>query len=191
MCPEELEVSPTQIKVLSDPSRLRILTMLFEHEASITGLARALGLTPATVHHHVTRLRQAGLIRPTRQETRGNLVETYYEMPAKGIDSSKVWDELKDEDKVAYRIAVLGMLKGMINASLMAIHDRGTVEWDVGRLFMYRLPYRRDVIQQVGEIVEGAQRQLERLEAKHAAGGVASEDAEAPHVTVVMTILPA
>ena len=191
MCPEELEVSPTQIKVLSDPSRLRILTMLFEREASISGLAKALGLTPATVHHHVNRLRQAGLIRPTRQETRGNLVETYYEMPAKGIDSSKVWNELKDEDKVAYRLAVLGMLKGMINASLKAIHDRGTVEWEVGRLLSYRLPYRRDVIQQVGEIVEGAQRQLQRLEAKHEAGGSASEDAEAPYVTVVMTILPA
>jgi len=190
MCPEELEVSPTQIKVLSDPSRLRILTMLFEREASITGLARALGLTPATVHHHVTRLRQAGLIRPTRQETRGNLVETYYEMPAKGIDSSKVWDELKDEDKVAYRLAVLGMLKGMINAAMSAIHERGTVEWEVGRLELYRLPYRRDAIQQVEEIMQDARRRLERLEAKYESGETKLEHAEAPHVTVVMTTMP-
>ncbi len=184
-------MSPTQIKVLSDPSRLRILTMLFEHEMSISGLAKALGLTPATVHHHVGRLREAGVIRPTRQEQRGNLVETYYEMPAKGIDSSRAWNDLKDEDKVAYRLAVLGMLKGMIDASLGAIQERGTVEWEVGRLLFYRLPYRRDMIQQVEEIMEETRRRLEHLEAKYESGETPAEHAEAPHVTVVMTTLPA
>jgi DNA-binding transcriptional ArsR family regulator len=191
MTPDRLEVSPTQIKVLSDPSRLRILTMLFEREASISGLAKALGLTPATVHHHVNKLREAGLIRRTRQEQRGNLVETYYTMPAKDIETSLAWNELRDEDKVAYRLAVLGMLKGMINAAMNAIQGRGTVEWEVGRLLLYRLPYRRDVIQQVEEIVEDARRRLERLEAQYKSGETEPEHSEAPHVTVVMTTMPA
>ena len=46
----KIDVSPTQVKILSDPTRLRILSMLFEREESISGLAKALGLTPATVH---------------------------------------------------------------------------------------------------------------------------------------------
>jgi len=58
-----LKVSPSQIKILSDPSRLRILAMLFERQASISGLAKALGLTPATVHHHVDRLRKAVVLK--------------------------------------------------------------------------------------------------------------------------------
>ncbi len=185
MSDASLKVSPGQIKILSDPSRLRILSMLFERQASISGLAKALGLTPATVHHHVNRLRKAGLIRPTRTELRGNLVETYYEMPAKGIDSSNVWNELKDREKVAYRLAVLGMLKGMINDALRAIEGRGTVEWEVGRLLFYRLPWRRDAIQQVEEIIDDTKRRLAHLEAKYAA------EREGRQMSVVITILPA
>ena len=181
----EIDVSRTQVKTLSDPSRLRILSMLFDKEASITGLAKALGLTPATVHHHINRLRKAGLIRRTRTVMRGNLAETYYEMPAKGIDSSSVWNRLKDTEKVAYRLAVLGMLKGMINDSLKAIQERGTVEWEVGRLLIYRLPWRRDAIQQVEEILQDTRKRLANLEESY-------RDAEgAGRAAVVITMLPA
>lgn len=180
----EFEVTPKQIRILSDPSRLRILSMLFEEERSISGLAKALRLTPATVHHHVQMLKKAGLIRATRSETRGNLVETYYEMPAKGIDSSAVWNDLRGSTKVAYRLAILGMLKGMINDAMRAIERRGTVEWEVGRLLFYRLPWRRDAIQQAEEIMEEARRRLERLERKY------GQEGGPGHVAVVMTTLP-
>ena len=181
----EIDVSRTQVKTLSDPSRLRILSMLFDKEASITGLAKALGLTPATVHHHINRLRKAGLIRRTRTVMRGNLAETYYEMPAKGIDSSSVWNRLKDTEKVAYRLAVLGMLKGMINDSVKAIQARGTVEWEVGRLLFYKLPWRRDAITQVEEVLQDTKRRLARLEESW------REETGAGRVAVVITMLPA
>src|SRR6266540_3051568 len=175
----------TEVRILSDPSRLRILSLLFEREASISGLAKALGLTPATVHHHVAQLRRAGLIRPTRTEMRGNLAETYYEMPAKGIDSSPAWNRLKDGDKVAYRLAVLGMLKGMINDSLNAIQARGTVEWEVGRLLLYRLPWRRDAIQQVEEVLQETKKRLARLQVSW------GKETGADQMAVVITMLPA
>src|SRR3989442_8063143 len=124
---EKTDVSYRKEKPLSPPTRLRILSMLFEREASISGLAKALGLTPATVHHHIAQLRKAKLIRPTRTEMRGNLAETYYEMPAKTIDSHEVWNRLKDDEKVAYRLAILGMLKGMSNDCRNALHARGSV----------------------------------------------------------------
>ena len=171
MAKRKIEVSPAQIKILSDPTRLRILTMLFARENTISGLAKALGLTPATVHHHVGHLRKAGLIEPTRLEVRGNLVEKYYKMPAKDVETAAAWDDLRDEDKVAYRLAVLGMLKGMINDAMKAIQKRGTVEWEAGRLSVYRIPWRRDVLQQVEEIFEDARLKLERLQGKGRAEG--------------------
>ncbi|HEV8594418.1 MAG TPA: winged helix-turn-helix domain-containing protein [Thermoplasmata archaeon] len=160
----EIEVSPAQIKILSDPTRLRILTMLFERENTISGLAKALGLTPATVHHHIGVLRGAGLIEPTRLEIHGNLVEKYYKMPAKDIETATAWAQLRDGDKVAYRLAVFGMLKGMINDAMKAIQERGTVEWEAGRLFFYRIPWRRDVLLEVQAIFEEARAKLERLQ---------------------------
>src|SRR5881628_3650762 len=160
---KEVLVSPAQIRILSDPTRLRILTMLFEREMSISGLAKSLGLTPATVHHHVNLLLRAGLIRLTRGEVRGNLVEKYYEMPAKDIETAAAWDQLKDKDKVAYRLAVFGMLKGMINDAMRAIQTKGTVEWEAGRLFFFRIPWRGDALLQVEEIFAEAREKLARL----------------------------
>src|SRR3990172_1257967 len=160
--PSERPVTVTvdQLKVLSDPSRLRILTLLMEREMSISGIAKALELTPATVHHHVTQLLQARLIEPTKSEIRGNLVEKYYRIPATSIDSSAIWDQLGDADKVNYRLAVLGMLKGLVNEAIKRIQAKGTVDFEVGRLYFYRVPWRRDAIQQVQEIFEEARPEL-------------------------------
>jgi DNA-binding transcriptional ArsR family regulator len=180
-----VNVTVDQIKVLSDPSRLRILTLLLEDEMSISGVAKVLRLTPATVHHHVNQLLSAKLIEPARSEVRGNLVEKYYRIPATGIDSGAVWDELSDEDKVNYRLAVLGMLKGLINESIKRIQERGTVDFEVGRLYFYHIPWRKDTIQQITEIFEDEKRKFERLEAKAKAQGTKGDE-----VMVVLTTLP-
>jgi DNA-binding transcriptional ArsR family regulator len=50
-------------KALADERRLRILRRLAEGPASLDDLADLLGLSKSTVHHHVTTLRGAGLIR--------------------------------------------------------------------------------------------------------------------------------
>ena len=181
---DEFAVTPAQVRILSDPTRLRILTMLFERENTISGLAKALGLTPATVHHHIGILRQAALIEPTRLEVRGNLVEKFYKMPAKDIETAGAWDGLRDEDKVAYRLAVFGMLKGMVDDAMRAIQRRGSVEWEAGRLFFYRIPWRRDVLLQVEEIFSEARHKLERLESKGRTEGE-------PELLAILTTLPA
>ncbi len=192
--PEDASIPPTerpvrvtvdQLKVLSDPSRLRILTLLMEREMSISGIAKALELTPATVHHHISQLLQARLIVPTRSEVRGNLVEKYYRIPATSIDSSAIWDQLSDADKVNYRLAVLGMLKGLVNEAIKRIQAKGTVDFEVGRLYFYHVPWRRDTVQQVMEIFEEAKRKLERLEAKSRAQGDTSDE-----VMALLTTLP-
>jgi len=178
-----VQVSPEQVRILSDPTRLRILTMLFERENTISGLARALGLTPATVHHHVKTLADAGLIERTRQEIRGNLVEKFYSMPAKDIETAAAWDDLADAEKVAYRLAVFGMLKGMVDDAMRAIQQRGTVEWEAGRLAVYRLPWRQETLLQVEAIFDEARQRLERLTAPPREEG-------APEVSVILTTLP-
>jgi hypothetical protein len=96
-----------------------------------------------------------------------------------------VWDQLKDSEKVAYRLALLGMLKGMINQSVKAIQERGTVEWEVGRLLFYRLPWRRDAITQVEEVLQDTKRRLARLEESW------RQETGAGQIAVVITMLPA
>jgi DNA-binding transcriptional ArsR family regulator len=180
-----VRVTVDQLKVLSDPSRLRMLTLLMERDMSISGIAKALDLTPATVHHHVSQLLSARLIEPTKTEIRGNLVEKYYRIPGTSLDSSAIWDQLSPEDKVNYRLAVLGMLKGLVNESIKRIRSKGTVDFEVGRLSFYHVPWRRDTIQQVMEIFEEAKRKLERLEAKARAQGEPGDE-----IMALLTTLP-
>ena len=178
-------VSVDQLKTLSDPSRLRMLTLLMERDMSISGIAKALDLSPATVHHHINQLLAARLIEPTKSEIRGNLVEKYYRIPGTSLDSSAIWDQLSPADKVNYRLAVLGLLKGLVNEAIKRIQAKGTVDFDVGRLSFYHIPWRRDTVLQVMEIFDDAKRKLERLEAQTRATGEAGDE-----VMALLTTLP-
>lgn len=51
------------LKVLADESRIRILGILTDHEASVDDLSAYLGLKAPTVSHHLSRLRELGLVR--------------------------------------------------------------------------------------------------------------------------------
>lgn len=180
-----VKVTVDQLKTLSEPSRLRMLTLLMERDMSISGIARALELSPATVHHHINQLLAAHLIEPTKSEVRGNLVEKYYRIPGTTLDSSAIWDQLSPEDKVNYRLAVLGLLKGLVNEAIKRIQEKGTVDFDVGRLYFYHIPWRRDTVQQVMEIFDDAKRKLERLEAKARAQSEPGDE-----VMALLTTLP-
>ncbi len=50
------------LKVLADASRLRILGVLASHPASVEEIAAAVKLKTPTVSHHLTKLKQVGLI---------------------------------------------------------------------------------------------------------------------------------
>jgi predicted transcriptional regulator len=50
------------LKVLADDSRLTLLRTLYAQEVNVGDLARILDLTEPTVSHHLTRLREAGLV---------------------------------------------------------------------------------------------------------------------------------
>ena len=178
-------VTVDQLKVLSDPSRLRMLTLLMERDMSISGIAKALELSPATVHHHLNQLLAARLIVPTKSEVRGNLVEKYYRIAGTSLDSSAIWDQLSSEDKVNYRLAVLGLLKGLVNEAIKRIQQKGTVDFEVGRLYFYHIPWRRDTVQQVMEIFDDAKRKLERIEAQARAQGAAGDE-----IMALLTTLP-
>jgi ArsR family transcriptional regulator, arsenate/arsenite/antimonite-responsive transcriptional repressor len=69
-----LEVA-VRLKALADPVRVRLMSMLLTADEVCTcDLAPAVGLTEATVSHHLSVLRKAGLI--TEGERRG--MNVYY-----------------------------------------------------------------------------------------------------------------
>lgn len=55
-------------KALGDESRLRIVGLIAESPRSVEDIARTLGLTAPTVSHHLTKLRQVGLVSSERDQ---------------------------------------------------------------------------------------------------------------------------
>ncbi len=55
-------------KALADPTRIRILILLAEGELNGQALAEKLYVTPATITHHSTKLREASLIHERRDK---------------------------------------------------------------------------------------------------------------------------
>jgi len=62
MTNDDSQVLIQLLKVLADESRIRILGLLTDHEASVDELSAYLGLKAPTVSHHLSRLRDLSLV---------------------------------------------------------------------------------------------------------------------------------
>jgi ArsR family transcriptional regulator len=54
-------------KAFSDPSRLRIISSLVNHEMNVGAIAEAVGLTESATSHHLRGLRQMNLVRARKE----------------------------------------------------------------------------------------------------------------------------
>jgi DNA-binding transcriptional ArsR family regulator len=59
--------SETLFKALADTQRRKILTMLRKSELPAGEISQRLGVTPATVSHHLAKLKSADLVRTRRE----------------------------------------------------------------------------------------------------------------------------
>jgi DNA-binding transcriptional ArsR family regulator len=79
---QALEVA-LRLKALADPVRVRLMSLILaDAEAGVCtcDLAPAVGVTEATVSHHLKQLREAGLVEGTRKGT-----NVYYRPNAEGL----------------------------------------------------------------------------------------------------------
>ena len=98
---------------LSDESRLRMLRFLSNGPCSLTEVARFAGLSQPTVHHHLTQLRAAGLVRihctlssPNRYSLRPHALEQLSEQLGAYLFSSTALKETaRHDDAVQLRDA--------------------------------------------------------------------------------------
>jgi DNA-binding transcriptional ArsR family regulator len=68
--PEQVELAVEMLKLLADPTRLRILWALLHGEHSVSNLAEHVGAQPAAVSQHLAKLRMARVVRVRREGNR-------------------------------------------------------------------------------------------------------------------------
>lgn len=64
---EQVERATAALRMLSDPTRFRILWCLLRGESSVACLADLVGASTTTVSQHLAKLRLAGLVTPRRE----------------------------------------------------------------------------------------------------------------------------
>jgi len=63
LSPQALDQIAARFKILSEPTRLRLLIALEQGEKNVTGLVEALGASQANVSRHLQTLTEAGILR--------------------------------------------------------------------------------------------------------------------------------
>lgn len=113
------------LRVLGDPSRVRLLSVLAEQELTVAELTGIIQLSQSRVSTHLGRLRDAGLVRGRRE---GNCA--YYTLNDGGmpLEAERLWDTLREitrdpvfeQDRQRARAVVLARLKGQSWADAVA-----------------------------------------------------------------------
>lgn len=67
---DQIEAAVATLKLLADPTRLRIVWALLHGSHAVNDLAEHVGANPAAVSQHLAKLRLAKLVRTERQGTR-------------------------------------------------------------------------------------------------------------------------
>ncbi|WP_191496931.1 ArsR/SmtB family transcription factor [Mycobacterium simulans] len=66
---EQVDAAVESFRMLSDPTRIRVLWALLQGESSVACLAELAEVAPAVVSQHLAKLRLAGLVKGRRQGT--------------------------------------------------------------------------------------------------------------------------
>ncbi len=115
-----------QMKVLSDPNRLAILSLLSAKEMTATQVSHLLGLSIQNAQYHVKKLLEAELISQTRTDLVGNLVEKYYKSAFEPGQISQAADEksVDIQERINLVFAAMGAVKGILNRGIKLLDEK-------------------------------------------------------------------
>ncbi|CAG9620508.1 ArsR/SmtB family transcription factor [Sutcliffiella rhizosphaerae] len=99
---KQTRISNEQLKLLSNAHRVQIITLLSNEELTAKQLAEKLGQSPGSIHYHVKKLYDGGLIELVRTNTINGIVEKYYRSISNGswfnADDLNASDPLLEND---------------------------------------------------------------------------------------------
>lgn len=127
---------PKVAKLFADETRREILHNLKRRELTAADLSRVLDKCHSSISHHLSLLKDAGLVEETRTEAKRNLVQTYYRSTAKNfIISYNLSESLSSEGKDAAHWS-----KEILKKSLRGLKAFGySIPEEESRLFLSRL----------------------------------------------------
>ncbi len=112
---------PGQIKALSNPERVRILTLLIERPGTAKQVADWIEGTRGRVHYHIKELEKAGLVEMVAKIEKGGVVEKYYRAVARNFYVAR---------GIGEHHGLAGDVRRMISQSMLGWRRREILEVD-------------------------------------------------------------
>lgn len=78
-----------QLRVLSDPLRMRVLNNLFQEPLTVKQVADRLEVPATKLYYHVNELERIGLVKVVETRVKSGIIEKYYRMTAGKIQVSR------------------------------------------------------------------------------------------------------
>ncbi len=119
----ELTLDKEQLKILASDTRLEILKLLANRNHTVSELATKLGHSKSTIHEHINRLVEAGLIERVNSGYANKWV--YYRLTKKGM---QLFDRGK---RIVVIIASLFILLAISQLALLLLHSFYSTELKV------------------------------------------------------------
>jgi len=152
-----------------DPVRLHILNLLSISEMSMKELAEELRISQPTVFHHMKQLLEGGLVKLSRTETKGNLIEKFYTSAYKSKGCELAYGgigEVSREERVQVGYADVGFMMSIIarGASIWEkAMEGGTKPYYPVGTSMFVLPADPAILPKVNEILSEAEEKLRKV----------------------------
>lgn len=95
-----LKISVEQSKLLGNALRIKIISLLLDKPKTAKQVSDLLGNSPGSVHYHIKKLNDGGLIELVKTKEVGGIVEKYYKAKSKWFspDSTDIIDPALNED---------------------------------------------------------------------------------------------
>lgn len=100
---QSIEISVEQAKLLGSAQRVKILGTILDTPKTSKQVADELGDSPGSIHYHIQKLYDGGLIDLVETRTVGGIVEKYYKSKAKWFNTkgTQIMDPVLAEDYAA------------------------------------------------------------------------------------------
>lgn len=92
-----LQISVEQSKLLGNALRIKIITTLLETPKTAKQVADQLGNSPGSVHYHIQKLYEGGLIELVETKEVGGIIEKYYKAKSKWFSAPETTDPVLRE----------------------------------------------------------------------------------------------
>ena len=170
--------TPEQLRVVSDPLRIRLLTMLITQEATGKQLGDQLQMPASKVHYHLRELESHGFIEVIRTQEKNGIVQKFYRaaaidyvlsedlLPSTQFDPSVMQEVLANQLRMALsrvyetREEYFHMIQNRDDASIPLLHGMWEVRADREKLLAWQQKYRA----LMGELSEMNQAYIEQDE---------------------------